>query len=68
MEQKQKPIILEIEEAKLELIQCINNVMNKLPAYIVDLILSDLAAQVKEGAKSEIKAAKQQMENGEEVA
>ncbi len=70
MEQKeiQKPVILEIEETKLELIQCINNAINKLPCYIVDMILSDLASQVKEAAKSELKTAKQQMEDSKEVA
>lgn len=70
MEQKeiQKPVILEIEEVKLELIQCINNAINKLPCYIVDMVLSELCTQVKEAAKIELKDAKQQMENGEEVA
>lgn len=66
----QKPVILDIEEAKLELIQCINNALDvhKLPFYIVDMILSEISAQIKEGAKNEIKAARQQMDNGEEVA
>jgi hypothetical protein len=70
MEEKEigKPLILEIEEAKLEMIQCINNAMNKLPCYIVDMILSNLSSQVKEAAKSELNSARQQMNNGEEVA
>lgn len=70
----QKPFILEMDEAKLEIIQVINNAMqvHKLPCYIVDMILSDIGVQIKEGAKNEITMAKQQVEeqlnNGEEVA
>ena len=76
MEEKniQKPIILEMDEAKEELIQAINNAIQVrgLPLYIVDMILSELYAQVKEGAKQEIAMAKAQIEeqnkNVEEVA
>ena len=72
MEEKEiiKPVILDIEETRLELIQCINDALNvrKLPCYIIDMILSGISAQIKEGAKSELNAARQQMNNGEEVA
>lgn len=56
-----KPIILEIDEAKTEIIQSINNALqiHGLPFYIVDMILSELGTQVKEGAKNELAIAKQ---------
>lgn len=71
MEEKmeQRPLIVEIDEAKKEIIQVINNAINvhRLPCYFVDMILSDIAAQVQEGAKNELAMAKAQM-NSEEVA
>lgn len=64
----QKPLILEIDEAKSEIIQVINNAIqvHKLPCYIVDMILSDVGAQIKEGAKNELAMLKSQI--SEEVA
>lgn len=60
----QKPFILEMDEAKLEIIQVINNAIqvHKLPCYIVDMILSEVGAQIKEGAKQELAMARQQVE------
>ena len=65
----QKPLILEMDEAKQEIIQVINNAIQvrKLPCYIIDTFLSEICAQIKEGAKQELAMARQQMEN-EEVA
>lgn len=68
----QKPFILEMDEAKAEIIQVINNAIqvHKLPLYIIDTILSEVCSQVKEGAKQELAMARQQMEESkdEEVA
>lgn len=68
----QKSIILEMDEAKLEIIQVINNAIqvHNLPCYIVDMILSDIVAQIKAGAKQELTMARQQVEEqqNEEVA
>lgn len=65
MEEKniQKPFILEIDEAKIEMIQGINNIIqaHKLPLYIVNMILSEIGAQIRDGAINEIKMAKEQM-------
>lgn len=65
MEEKkiQRPFILEIDEAKNEIIQVVNDAINvhKVPCYIVDMILSDVYAQVKEGAKNELAMAKAQI-------
>ena len=60
---EQKPLILEIEEAKAELVQAVNNAIqvHKLPCYMVDLILQGIVAQVKEGARQELEIAKEQI-------
>lgn len=65
----QKPFIIEIDEAKKEMIQCINNILqtHKLPCYFVDMIMTEVGVQIKEGAKQELAMAKQQMD-GEGVA
>ena len=72
MEEKvQRPFILEMDEAKMEIVQSINNAIqvHGLPMYIVDMILSELCLQVKEGAKQELAIAKAQVEKqDEEVA
>ena len=72
MEEKniQRPFILEIDESKIEVIQSINNIMqtHKLPCYIMDMILSEVGTQVKEGAKNEIARAKAQVVNQEAVS
>ena len=66
---EQKPLILEIEEAKTELVEAVNKAIqvHKLPCYIVDLILQGIVAQVKEGAKQELEMAKEQMKTKEAV-
>ena len=63
--QVQRPFILEMDEAKMEIVQVINNAIqvHKLPFYIVDMILSNICSQVKEGAKNELEMAKEQMKN-----
>ena len=74
MDKNNKPFILEMEETKMELIKVINNAIQerKMPCYIVDTLLAEIVAQVKEGAKNELAAARQQVEeqssNDEEVA
>lgn len=62
-EQKEKrPLILEIDEAKAEIIQVINNAIQEhgLPCYIVNMVLSEICTQVKEGAKNELVMARKQ--------
>lgn len=59
----QKPIILEMDEVKKEIVDLVNKSIQvrKLPFYFIDLILSDVCAQIKEGAKNEIMVAREQM-------
>lgn len=74
MEEKQKPLILEMDEARAEIIQVINKAVqvHKLPCYLIDMILSEVSTQIKEGAKQELIMARQQFEaqqkKDEEVA
>lgn len=60
---EQKPLILEIEEVKAELVEAVNKAIqvHKLPCYMVDLILQGIVAQVKEGARQELEMAKEQI-------
>ena len=71
-EKNNRPFILEVDEAKKEFIQVINNAIQvrNLPCYIIEMILNDLHTQIKEVAKSEIEMAKAQVEqtSKEEVA
>lgn len=64
-----RPFIVEIDDAKMEIIQSINNAMqvHGLPLYLVDMILTDIYAQVKEGAKNELAMARAQMVDPEIV-
>lgn len=72
MEEKkvQRSLIVEMDEAKTEIIQVINNAIQVrgLPLYILAMMLDGVCAQVKEGAKNELAMAKAQMENDEGVA
>ena len=59
---EKKPLILEIEEAKEELIQCVNDVLNKhgLNCYLIEPTFAELYAQVKAGARNELAQARAQ--------
>ena len=60
----QKPLIVEIEEAKKEITEAVNNALQKhnLPCYLIEPTVSMLAMQLKDGAKSELEMAKAQMD------
>ena len=58
-----RPLILEIEDAKTEIVQCINGILNRgLPCYIVEMILADAYAQVRQEATRELEQARAQVE------
>lgn len=63
MEKTQKPFILEIEEAKMELAEAINKAINghNLPVYIVNMILTNFLNQTEMGARNELNRIKEQM-------
>lgn len=58
---QQKPIILEIDEAKRELIQCVNDIMQKhsLNCYLMEPAFAELYAEVKAEAQRELAQARQ---------
>ena len=68
MDKKQKPLILEIDEAKTELAQCINKMaqQRKIPYYLIESIFVGFLPQIREFAKKELEMAKQQMNIKEE--
>lgn len=65
-EQKKKaitrPLILEINDAKAEIVQIVNSALQKrgLPCYMVADILENVLGQIREGARKELAAAKAQ--------
>jgi hypothetical protein len=57
---EQKSIILEMDEAKHELIQSVNDIMHKhgLNCYLMEPMFAELYAEVKAGAQRELAQAK----------
>ena len=57
---EQKSIILEMDEAKRELIRCVNDIMRKhgLSCYLMEPAFAELYAQVKASAQNELAQAK----------
>lgn len=60
MEQKQRPIILEMDEAKQELVQCVNNILMKhrLSCYLIEPMFAELYTQIKVSAQNELAQAR----------
>ena len=60
MEQKQRSIILEMDEAKQELIQCVNEILtkHKLPCYLIEPTFAELYTQIKACAQNELAQAR----------
>lgn len=61
--QQERPLIIEIEEAKAELVECVNSMMqkHKLPFYFIESILKEVYVQVQMGAQSELEKVKTQL-------
>ena len=60
-----KPLIISLNELKTNLTYVINNAMRQdgLPCYLIEPILSDMLAQIREGSRSELQIAHEQMSN-----
>lgn len=60
MNEQKKPLILEIEEAKTELAQCVNDIMKKhgLNCYLLEPTFAEIYSQIKLGAQNELARAK----------
>ena len=53
---EQKPIILEMDEAKRELVQCVNEIMQRhgLNCYLMEPMFAELHTEMKSMAQKEI--------------
>lgn len=60
---EQKHIILEMDEAKQELVQCVNDVLRRhgLSCYLIEPMFAELYAQIKSSAHNELMQARAQM-------
>lgn len=60
---RSKPFIVEIDEAKSDLVQCVNRLIKEkgIPCYFLESMLSEIFEQVKVGAKNELMIAKEQV-------
>ena len=59
---EQKPIILEMDEAKQELVQCVNDMLSRhrLSCYLIEPMFAELYAQIKASAQNELTQARAQ--------
>lgn len=62
--QTNKPLILEMDEAEIELTKDVNEVIRKhgLPCYLMVPMVSKILSQLQAGAKAELDAAKAQLD------
>jgi hypothetical protein len=60
---EQKPIILEMDEAKRELIQCVNDILQRhgLNCYLIEPMFAELYTQIKASAQNELAQARAAM-------
>ena len=59
---EQRSIILEIDEAKRELVQCVNGILERhgLNCYLIEPVFAELHANIKATAQNELAQAKAQ--------
>lgn len=63
----ERPIVLEIDEAKKELIQVVNDIINRgIPFTVIDMMITEVASQIKVAMKEELKIAAEQVKKAEE--
>jgi hypothetical protein len=66
---EQKPLILRMDEAKQELIQCVNDILQKhgLKCYLMEPTFAEMYAEIKATAQNELAQARA-MQGATEVA
>ena len=63
-----RPLILEIEDAKTEIVSYVNSALKRgLPCYIIADILDGVLSQMREGARRELEIARTQTTKKEET-
>lgn len=57
-----RPLILELNEAKVDIARMVNRALRDrgIPCYLMEPIISEVLAQVREGARNELAAAQAQ--------
>ena len=65
MNAQNKPLIVEIEEAKTELIQCTNDILKKhgVGCYLLEPVFAEVYAQIKTTARNELAQAMLRINN-----
>ena len=65
---EQKSIIIELDEAKRELVQCVNGILQKhgLNCYLIEPAFAELYAQIKATAQNELVQARKAAEAAKE--
>ena len=63
MSNQKKPIIIEIDEAKKELAQCVGDILQRhgLNCYLIEPAFADLYMQIKASAQNELAQARAKM-------
>ena len=58
---EQRSIILKLDDAKQELIQCVNDIMSNhgLPCYLIEPIFAELYSEIKISARKELVQARE---------
>ena len=60
---EQKPLIIELEDAKIEFLQLIQKLQQRgIPCYLIDMSLWDIYKQVQVAAQDELKSAREYMD------
>ena len=62
---EQRPLIIELDEAKRELVQCVNDILQKhgLNCYLIEPAFAELYSQIKISAQNELAQAKAQVDD-----
>lgn len=62
---EKKPLIVELDDAKQELVQCVNDILQKhgLNCYLIEPVFAELYTQIKTTAKQELAQARAQINN-----
>ena len=57
-EKKEIPLVITMNNAETKLVSTINELLSELPCYLLEPLLDKVYRQVKDGAKKELVAAK----------
>ena len=65
----QKPLVLEMDEAKQELVQCVNGILQShgLSCYLIEPMFAELYAQIKASAQNELAQARAQIAEQQKI-